>query len=168
MRRRAGFTLVELMIVMTILAIMALGVAPVFRTSFSLARADHAARDLFAEIKAAGESAVTAGVEYRVYFDTKNNTYWPARPGVSEDGRTGFMPVDVPGGEPIRVPDRLVFGDITGRRAEGGSTYYLAFYPSGACDAGQVTLFDASDRRRKYVIETSGTRASIAFPETRR
>jgi hypothetical protein len=111
---------------------------------------------------------VTGAVEYRVYFDTKKNTYWPARPGISKDGRAGFIPVDVPGGEAIRVPNRLVFGGVKGRHADAGDTFYLSFYPNGACDAGRVTLLDSADRRRKYVIETTGTRATLSLPETRR
>ena len=166
--RRTGFTLVELMIVMTLLAVMALAAVPVFRTTFSTTRADHAARNLFAEIKAAQEGAVTGAVEYRIYFDKKHNTYWPARPGVTKEGRRGYLPVDVPGGEAIRVPDRLVFKDVKGRKAGAKDTFYLSFYPSGACDAGKVTLLDSADHRRKYVIETDGARASITFPETPR
>src|SRR6185436_3586966 len=155
--RRRGFTLVELMIVMTLIAIMALAAMPVFRGTFSTTRADHAARDLFAEMKAAQQGAVTGAVEYRVYFDKKHNSYWSARPGVTKDGRRGYLPVDVPGGESIRVPDRLKISDIKGRKAASGDAYYLAFYPSGACDAGKVTLLDELDRQRKYVIETDGT-----------
>lgn len=167
-RPRAGFTLIELVIVMTILAAMAMTVTPVFRGSFARARADHAARDLYAEIKAAQESAVTEAVEYRVYFDTKANTYWPARPGVSKDGKPGYYPVDVAGGDPIRRPDRIVFGDIKGRRGEQQNTEYLAFYPSGISDAGSITLIDAADRSRKFIIKTTGTQASIAFPDAGR
>ncbi len=160
---RAGFTLVELMIVMTLLAVMALGVAPVFRGSLARARADHAARDLFAEIKAAQESAVSEGVEHRVYFDLKKNTYWPARPGVTEEGERGFLPIEVPGGEAIRAPDRLVIADVKGRKGGAGAVY-LAFYPSGVGDAGTIKLVDAADRSRRFTIATNGTRASITFP----
>ena len=164
-RHRAGFTHVELMIVMTLLAIMALGVVPVFRGSLANARADHAARDLFAEIKAAQESAVSEGVEYRVYFDLKQNSYWPARPGITKEGERGFLPVDVPGGEAIRAPDRLVIDDVKGRRGESRNSVYLAFYPTGVGDVGRIKLYDGADRRRRFVIETNGTRASISFPD---
>lgn len=165
---RAGFTLIELVIVITILAAMAMMVTPIFRGSLARARADHAARDLFAEIKAAQESAVSEAVEYRVYFHTKDNTYWPARPGVSKEGEPGYYPVEVPGGDPIRRPDRIVFGAVKGRRGEEQNTEYLAFYPTGVSDAGSVTLIDAADRSRKFVIETTGTQATIAFPDAGR
>ena len=164
-RYREGFTLVELMIVLTLLAIMALGVAPVFRGSFARVRADHAARDLFAEIKAAQERAVSEGVEYRVYFNLKENTYWPARPGLSKDGEPGFVPVETPGEDPIRAPDRLVIADVKGRKGGPGGAVYLAFYPSGVGDAGEITLHDKADHQRRYQIETNGTRASLTFPK---
>jgi prepilin-type N-terminal cleavage/methylation domain-containing protein len=164
-RGRAGFTLIELVIVMTILAAMAMTVTPVFRGSFARVRADHAARDLYAEIKAAQESAVTEAVEYRVYFDTKENTYWPARPGVSKDGKTGYFPVEMPGGDPIRRPERVVIDNVKGRRGQQKNTVYLAFYPTGISDLGTITLIDAADKTRKFVIETKGTQATIAFPD---
>ena len=166
-KRPAGFTLVELMIVMTLIAIMALSVAPVFRGSLARARADHAARDLFAEIKAAQESAVSEGVEYRVYFDLKKNAYWPARPGVTKDGEWAFLPVDVPGGEAIRLPDRLSIDEVRGRKGDSG-TKYLAFFPTGVGDAGEIKMHDEVDRTRRFTIETDGTRASITFPGERR
>lgn len=162
---RAGFTLIELMVVVTILAAMAMAVTPVFRGSLARARADHAARDLYAEIKAAQESAVTEAVEYRVYFNLKENTYWPARLGVSKEGKPGYYPVEVPGGDPIRRPDRIEFSGVQGRRGEQQNTEYLAFYPTGISDTGKITLVDAADKSRKFVIETTGTQAIIAFPD---
>jgi len=163
--QREGFTLVELMIVMTILAVMALGVAPVFRGSFARARADHAARDLFAEIKAAQESAVSEGVEYRVYFDLKANTYWPAHPGLTKDGELEFVPVATPGEDPIRNPDRLKLAEVKGRKGGPKGAIYLAFYPSGVGDEGRIKMYDEADHKRRFVIETSGTRATMTIPE---
>jgi prepilin-type N-terminal cleavage/methylation domain-containing protein len=164
MRARRGFTLVELMIVMTLIAVLALGVSPIFRGTLARARADHAARDLFAEIKYAQESAVSEGVECRVYFDLKKNAYWSARPGFTKDGEATYLPASLPGEEPVRAPDRLIIDDVRGRKGEAG-TKYLAFFPSGVGDAGTIKMHDHADHQRRYEIETSGTRATLKLPK---
>lgn len=159
---RAGFSLIELVIVVTLLAVMAMTVTPVFRGSLGTARADHAARDLFAEFLAAQERAVTHVVEYRVYFDVKENTYWVAHgPFIGSHQYTAIENLE---GEITDVPDRLNITDVKGRRGARG-TDYLAFYPNGASDVGEVVLTDQRDRRRVYRIETTGARVEFVQPE---
>ena len=161
-RSRAGFSLIELVVVLTLLAVMAMTVTPVFRGSLAAARADHAARDLFAELVSAQERAVTHAVEYRVYFDRKENAYWVAHaPFVGKDQYESIQTIQ---DEVVAVPDRLRISKVKGRSA-GGSTNYLAFYPHGAIDVGEVLLADASDRRRVYRIETTGTHVELQLPE---
>jgi prepilin-type N-terminal cleavage/methylation domain-containing protein len=159
---RSGFSLIELVVVMTLLAVMAMTVTPVFRGSLAGARADHAARDLFAEFVAAQERAVTHAVEYRVYLDQRKNSYWVAHaPFVSKNeyGTIATMQGDV-----VVVPDRLKISKVSGRSA-GGGRYYLAFYPHGGTDVGELLLVDAFDSRSVYRIETTGTRVEFHQPD---
>jgi prepilin-type N-terminal cleavage/methylation domain-containing protein len=159
---RAGFSLIELVIVVTLLAVMAMTVTPVFTGSFGAARAENAARDLHAELVAARERAVTHVVEYRVYFDEKENTYWVAHgPFVAKDEYAVIENIE---GEIVAVPDRLLISDVTGRRASRGARY-IAFYPNGATDVGEVELTDERDRNRTYRIETTGARVEFFPPE---
>ncbi len=159
---RAGFSLIELVIVLTLLAAMAMTVTPVFRGSLASARADHAARDLFAELVSAQERAVTHAVEYRVYFDTKENQYWVAfAPFIA---RNEYATIDSIQDEVVAVPDRLEIAKVKGRSA-GSGTYYIAFYPHGATDVGEIILADQADRRRVYRIETTGTHIEFHQPE---
>ncbi len=161
-RSRAGFSLIELVIVVTLLAIMAMSVTPVFRGSLGAARADHAARDLFAEIQATQERAVNHVIEYRVYFDTKKNSYWVAH--APFESKEDFNTVGTIEGEIVAVPDRLTISRVKGRDGSRGADY-LAFYPNGATDVGEVVLADARDRNREYTIETTGTRVVFVQPE---
>ena len=154
--------MVELVIVVTLFVFFFITVTPVFRGSLGAARADHAARDLFAELTAAQDRAVTHVVEYRVYFNTKQNSYWVAHgPFV---GRDQYNTIENIEGEIVDVPDRLKITDVKGRRGSRGSDY-LAFYPNGATDVGEVRLTDARDRQRQYRIETTGTRVEFVQPE---
>lgn len=164
-KRARGFTLIELVVVLTLLAIMAMSVTPVFRGSFSGAQADHAARDLFADLKAAQANAVTEAKEYRVYFAPKENRYWTAHATRNRAGEVYFEPVPLLQDAVVRLPDRLVITKMKARPGEESGTGYLAFYPTGSSDIGAITLTDARDRNRAYVVETTGTRVHLTLPE---
>jgi prepilin-type N-terminal cleavage/methylation domain-containing protein len=160
---RAGFSLIELVVVLTLIAVMAMTVTPVFQASLGSARADHAARDLFAELISARERAVTHAVEYRVYFDERENRYWAAYgPFTAKGEMNTATKID---GEIVTVPDRLRITDVRGRRGGASGTYYLAFYPHGACDVGYVTLTDERDRSRVYRLELTGSGVQMHTPE---
>ena len=90
----AGFTLLELMVVMTLLVIMSMTVTPVFRGSLSGVRADHAMRDLFAAMKNAQAAAITEAVEYRVYFAPEENSYWTEYLVPMDQGMREFVVLD--------------------------------------------------------------------------
>lgn len=159
---RAGFSLIEIVIVLTLIAVMAMTVTPVFRGSLAAARADHAARDVFAELVSAQERAVAHSAEYRVYFDRKKNSYWVAH--APFDATEGYAVIENIDGKIVAIPERLNIAKVTGRGV-GGSTDYLAFYPHGGTDVGEVQLADRSDRRRIYRIETTGTHVLFRQPE---
>lgn len=161
-RAREGFSLIELVVVLTLIAVMAMTVTPVFRSSLAAARADHAARDLFAEFVSAQERAVAHSAEYRVYFDRKENTYWVAH--APFNAKDEYAVVESIQGGVAAIPDRLTIAKVTGRSA-GANTYYLAFYPHGGTDVGEIQLADASDRRRIYRLETTGTHVRFHQPE---
>jgi prepilin-type N-terminal cleavage/methylation domain-containing protein len=65
-----GFTLMELIIVLTIIVIMSAAVVPVFGPSMAKLQRDHAVRDFVATLRYAQERAVTDTREYRLALDT--------------------------------------------------------------------------------------------------
>ena len=119
MKSVRGFTLVELVIVMTLLAILSLMVTPVFRASFSGVRSDHAMRDLFAAMKSAQAGAITRAVEHRFYFAPEDNEYWIAREVVPEAGEPTFEALEGRAGEVVKLPQGLEMQKPSARR---GST----------------------------------------------
>ena len=126
----AGFTLMELIVVMTLLAIMSLTVAPIFRGSLSGARADHSMRDLYAAMKSAQARAVTEGVEHRIYLEPDENWYWPAHAVYSPEGEVGFEPLPGRSGEVVELPRNLEMEKPEARPGRDKGTYYFSFYPS--------------------------------------
>ena len=164
-RGTSGFTLVELMLVMTLLAIMSMTVTPIFRSSFSGVRADHAMRDLLSAMKGAQAAAITQAVEHRVYFEPDENQYWIARAAFTREGGIEFEILDSRDGRYIELPRDVELERPEARRGQKGGTYYIAFYPSGACDIAFVFVALTDDSRKSYVFETTGTTIEFEAPQ---
>lgn len=165
---RGGFTLVELMVVMTIIGIMAASVSPIFRGSLTRMREEQAVRSLDATMHYAQSRAIVDTVEYRVYLDPKRNEYWVEREQRDAVARTShFVVVEDRGAGPGSLPDSLRIAKPRARRGREGKFYFVAFRPSGVCDAATIRVHVAKDPRVAYVIETMGTSIDLFMPEDR-
>lgn len=155
----------ELTVVLMLLAFLGMMVVPIFRTSFSGARQEHSMRDLFAVLKSAQSGAVTEAAEYRVYFEPAKNRYWTEHAVFSEDG-IGFEVLAGRSGDFFELPRGLEMEKPKARPGSDEGTYYLAFYPSGACDVASVTVAFAGDRLRRYTFATTGTTVEFEGPQS--
>ena len=72
-RRRGGFSAAELLVVVTMLAILATVSLPIFAATFKSARLSGAVRQLASDIRSARSLAVSKGGYYRL--QTSNNSY---------------------------------------------------------------------------------------------
>ena len=72
---RRGFTLLELLVVVALIATISLSVMPVFISSMHGIQLRNARNDLIAAIRFAQEMAVRESVEYRVYFNSQEHSY---------------------------------------------------------------------------------------------
>ena len=165
LREAAGFTLMELMVVTTLLAIMAMMVTPVFRGSFSGARADHSMRDLYAAMKSAQAGAVTEGVEHRIYLEPDKNWYWSAHAVFSPEGEFGFEALPGRSGDVVELPRNLEMDKPSARPGRERGTYYFSFFPRGGCDISSMTVSFSDEPRRHYLFETTGTTVYFEAPE---
>ena len=123
-------------------------------------------RDLFAALKSAQSGAVTEAVEYRVYFAPKENEYWIAHAVFSEEGEAGFEPLAGRSGEAIELPPIMEMKRPKARRGRETGTYYISFYPSGACDISSVVVGFSDASRGVYRFETTGTMVLLEAPES--
>ncbi len=73
--RKRGFTLVELLIVVTVLGIMASVILPSMHSTSSLIGLEAAARTLAADLRIARQSAVQYNSTYAVLIDLSGNSY---------------------------------------------------------------------------------------------
>ena len=75
MRRDLGFTMVEMMIVVAVMAILAAIAIPSYYEYLPKSRASGAARQLFTEMQYAKMRAISENNDYKIEFDTTNNRY---------------------------------------------------------------------------------------------
>ena len=165
-KSNAGFTLMELIIVMTLLAILGMTVTPVFRGSLIGARSDHAMRDLFAAMKGAQAGAITRAVEHRLYVAPEYNDYWIAQAVTDEDGYVDFEALSGRAGKVVRLPSSLLMLEPEARKGESRGEFYVSFFPSGACDVAAVLVAFADEDDGVYALETTGTRVLFGAPQS--
>jgi len=167
--RAAGFTLLELIVVLFILALAAALVAPVFTRSFGQLRLKAAARDLAALCRFARTQAIANQVVLEVVLDRRANAYWLRGPewvvsrlggieqvATAEDpeqpwqvrlrqARVRPLPVGVTLKSVILDPGTL-------REDERGA---IVFFPQGSSTGGEVWVSDEKGRGYRIVIDPS-------------
>jgi prepilin-type N-terminal cleavage/methylation domain-containing protein len=157
-RAEAGFTFLELVAVMIILAVLTSAVVPMFHDSIVNLRKESAIENVIASMKYAHERAILNSVESRFVVDIENNQYWVVIfKELDKDNEPVFEPLSDAAGRKHTLPATLEFERPKARRLKGEDIYFVAFYPGGACDVAEVRLRDVQDRvRRSITIETEG------------
>jgi len=132
-RRRAAFTLLELVLVMVIICTVLAMAAPSLRGFFASRRTADAAAGIVALTELARSLAASEGCVYRLNLDPQEGTYWltAQRQGTFEPAAGDF-------GRVFRLPD--------GTRASwqvpasGEASGCVQFYPTGATDPADIRL----------------------------
>ena len=147
--RRAGFTLVELVLVMLVIAIVVAIVAPSFRGSARGRRTGDTARQVISLSHYARTQAVSLGKTYRLNFDLDAGTYWLTtrlydafeNPG-TEFGRT------------FSIADGVRMECDIQPQQDG---LYVEFNPTGRTDPATIRLIDDQDGSMTIVACESAT-----------
>lgn len=142
-RSEKGFTLVELLIVMTLLC-LALGLAAVsFADRLPSARLHAAGRDMVSMLRQARTLAEIKGEEHSVVIDFNEKTF----------GIRGYGVRRMPEGMSIEVQDATLGRIVKGR-------YRIAFYPAGDHESATVVLKLGA---RSITITTDPVQGPIAI-----
>src|SRR4051812_28605578 len=151
-RRRGGFTLIELVLVMLLLCII-LGMAvPQLRGFMSGSAARDSATQVIALAQYARAKAAANSVNYRLTFDPQNGEYWLSAGSV--DGTGEFTRLSNDFGQTFKLPEGMKVslepaptGSTTSRGVTNtrstGSSNDIEFHPDGTSDAVLIRLTES-------------------------
>lgn len=153
---RAGFTLMELMVVLVVIGIVTAMIIPEMKGTFQDALLRSTSRELISAFDLTSSQAVSLNQLHRVRLDPRTGRYLVER-RVFEKGQEDFAPVrDLPGGAG-ELDSRIAIevrksGETSPMMSDGGATaaesparaqdVVFGFYPDGTADAGEILLRD--------------------------
>ena len=145
---RKGITLIELIIVMTIIAIGAAFMLPNISTWIPHYRLRGATRDIISTMRVAQMKAVSNNMEYRVKFDQEGRNY------ILQYRTTAGGPW-VDGGIAQPLPAGIQFFDS---EPDG---FNAEFNPNSTSSSGSVTLQNTKGARRKISLTSTTGRVTV-------
>ncbi|MET0065262.1 MAG: prepilin-type N-terminal cleavage/methylation domain-containing protein [Candidatus Thiodiazotropha sp.] len=132
-RSAAGFTLIEIMLVLVILGLIYSLAPPLFHKAFPALKLKAVTRDLVQEIRFVQQSAITTGQPTAMRFELSEDRYQSA---LINAGALRQLPE---GFHFVHPPSNLA-----------GQTLELHFYPDGSASGGQVQI---GVDKRLYTIQ---------------
>jgi type II secretion system protein H len=155
---RSGFTLVELMVVLVLIAIMTAMIIPEMKGTYQSALLRTTGRTLVATCNLAYSQSVTLNQPHHLRLDTRAGRFWIERPAQPDSGETGLVPVrDLPGAEGKLDPSILIEIRKSRDTMDDGlpATFrdeeepppqawgeFITFYPDGTAQPAEITLRD--------------------------
>jgi general secretion pathway protein H len=136
-----GITLLELLVVITLLAIVGALVYPSFGNAISNLRLRGAGREVVAVCRLAKYEAITHRQPFRLAIDLEKNQI-----GVTDSALRIIKELELPPG--VRIFQAQV---VSEKGPADASELY--FFPNGAAEAGSITLRDDGGRSVKIVID---------------
>lgn len=130
----------EMIVVMTIIALITAGVIPIFQGTLTWVRGDRASRDFVALLKYAQETAIAESTEYRFCMNHEKGTYWLMRAAIDEDGERAYERVNDGYGAERRLPEGVSIERPDTRYDRKERAHFVAFYAGGACDYVTITI----------------------------
>jgi len=139
----AGFTLLELILVMVIISTLLAIASPSLKGFFASRRTHDAASNILSLIKLARSQAITEGRVYRLNLDIEQRSYWltAVEEGIFSELKTDF-------GRIFILPDDTVI-ELEKEYNNELTEKYIQFYPEGWAQPGLIRLKD----RRGDVVE---------------
>ncbi len=139
----AGFTLLEIIVVMVILSTVLAMAGPSLRGFFASRKANDTAAQILALTQYSRSQAISEGITYRLTFDIEERTYWLTawQSGAFQKLKTEF-------GQIFTLPKdmEVELEDLEEDDEDADTEIFLKFTPQGTVTAGAVRLIDRSGR----------------------
>ncbi|MFC1593928.1 prepilin-type N-terminal cleavage/methylation domain-containing protein [Candidatus Omnitrophota bacterium] len=142
-----GFTLVELLVVIVILAIIIAVAFPNFRNTFSRLSLRSAASDCAFMIRHTRSRAVMERARYALNFDIQEKQYWITKETVSSSGI--FKKIEGQLGKRVVLPTQITLESEKER---------IIFYPDGSIDSAVISLHGV---HKVFTIVINGAVGSV-------
>lgn len=162
MKRRGGFTLIELILVMIVLFTIATIVAPRFSDFFPSFQVRKSSERILAWARKARADAAVTGVRQRLVIDPPNRKFWieyEARP-MKEPGK--FTLLAGAWGEES-IPEGVEFESIEDADSDPsrGGMKFVEFRPDGTSSEATIVLSNDSGDRQTVRVEAATSKVYI-------
>lgn len=161
-RSSAGFTFIEMIVVVTLLAILSAAVVPLYGKSVRALQARSARGDFVALLLFAQELAVRESREVRLCIDEREGTYWIEgwTGGLGEEKT--FAPLnDGQNGGLHRFPESSRLSRVRARDDGRRDVKYIACMPNGGCDRASIRISGESRGKGDTTIATTGVLGGV-------
>lgn len=167
---RAGFSLLELTVVLFIVGLLSLVVVPRMTGTLSHTRLKTASKDISAALRFARSRAATEKKVYTANFDLDAGTL-DVGPGETEEEKTGYR--TEAGGEGFRsgsykLPEGVKLeAAFLGEEELDSGMFDIRFFPTGGSTGGELVLVNERERRYSVAVDliTGTVKAEEIEPE---
>jgi general secretion pathway protein H len=142
--RLKGFTLIELMAVILLLAIALTAVTFSFSKSLRSARVSAASRDLVAALRYTRGQAIVKGKQEVLLLNLDNNSY------------------TAPGKSPVKLPDDMTLRLTTAEQEVHGNSGGIRFFADGSSTGGHISVLQ---EHREWRVNVAWLTGDIALDE---
>jgi prepilin-type N-terminal cleavage/methylation domain-containing protein len=159
----AGFTLIELTVVLTIIVIAYLALQPVFTGAIRSARRRATLRRVVGLLTQARSEAVGRGRLVRVVCDAGEGVLWAEVQVDPAVDRSEFAPLRVVGSARVALPERFALTGllVAGMDMTKERTAEIYFYPDGRTDGAELSLSD--DEGREVTVKVAPTTGKVTL-----
>jgi general secretion pathway protein H len=134
-RRTAGYTLIEMVVVLAIIAVGVVLSLPMIESGFNAREVRRAARQIAATMHFCRGEAVALGRPQQLVVDPLRNSIF-----TTEWGRWAIL------------TDRAVIEHVNGGIASADGVVQILFFPNGSTSGAEVILANRSDRSRNRLV----------------